>query len=65
MKARVLKTKKLYSLKSKKSRSLKCEKCGNYFLCYGTEGFDCWCFNITNVKISSEIKDCLCKECLK
>jgi len=50
-------------------RDLKCEACGNDFVC-GVSLKGCWC---SDVKVSDEAradmrvryKDCLCKDCLE
>ena len=45
-------------------RTLKCEICNVSFECNSSKYNDCWCFKVPIVKISENIKDCVCKNCL-
>jgi len=44
---------------------LKCERCGNDFICNRNEK-ECWCFKLPYVRLDKTQKynDCLCEKCL-
>ena len=50
-------------------RELKCEACGNDFVC-GVSLKGCWCSEVeldeqTRSELRSSYKDCLCRDCLE
>ena len=54
----------LKSADKKHKKKIKCEGCGIFFSCYGSNMSDCWCFSVPIVKIKKNITNCLCKKCL-
>jgi hypothetical protein len=50
-------------------RDLKCEACGNDFVC-GVSLKGCWCADVkvsdeTRTAMRAQFKECLCKDCLE